>query len=164
MSLVPQTSSKESIMGRQKEEWMRQQELAPWSCPVFTDTLLSENTRNSRGGHMKKANLKNKQTRQSYNSEFKSEALRLAGSIGVAAAATQLGLVSGQLYSWRSQLSKKQNVSTEQQSMAAENAKLKRQLAEQAEELAILKKAAAYFAKHAKWSTLLSINTAKSFR
>lgn len=29
MSLVTQTSSKESIMGRQKEEWMRQQELAP---------------------------------------------------------------------------------------------------------------------------------------
>jgi transposase len=99
---------------------------------------------------MKKANQKNKQTRQSYNSEFKSEALRLADSIGVAAAATQLGLVSGQLYSWRSQLSKKQNVTTEQQSMAAENAKLKRQLAEQAEELAILKKAAAYFAKHVK--------------
>ena len=31
--------------------------------------------------------------------------------------------------------------------LAAENARLKRQLAEQAEELAIVKKAAAYFAK-----------------
>jgi transposase len=31
--------------------------------------------------------------------------------------------------------------------LAAENARLKRQVAEQAEELAILKKAAAYFAK-----------------
>ena len=34
--------------------------------------------------------------------------------------------------------------------MAVENARLKRQLAEQTEELAILKKAAAYFAKHQK--------------
>ena len=99
---------------------------------------------------MKKSTQKNKQTRQSYNSEFKSEALRLADTIGVSAAATQLGLIPGQLYSWRSQLSKKQNVSTEQQSLVAENAKLKRQLAEQAEELARLKKATAYFAKHAK--------------
>ncbi|BBM00254.1 hypothetical protein GL2_03280 [Microbulbifer sp. GL-2] len=34
--------------------------------------------------------------------------------------------------------------------LATENARLKRQLAEQAEELAILKKAAAYFAKSLK--------------
>jgi transposase len=99
---------------------------------------------------MKKSTPKKKQTRQSYNPEFKSEALRLADSVGVAAAATQLGLVPGQLYTWRNQLSKKQSLGTEQQSLVAENAKLKRQLAEQAEELAILKKAAAYFAKHAK--------------
>lgn len=37
-----------------------------------------------------------------------------------------------------------------EQQLADENVRLKRQLAEQAEELALVKKAAAYFAKHLK--------------
>ena len=44
----------------------------------------------------------------------------------------------------------KQEQGAVEQSLAVENARLKRQLAEQAEELAILKKAAAYFAKNQK--------------
>lgn len=56
--------------------------------------------------------------RKHYTAEYKAESLRLAGTVGVAAAARQ-----------------------------QENARLKRQVAEQAEELAILKKATAYFAK-----------------
>jgi transposase len=43
-----------------------------------------------------------------------------------------------------------QNTSELEKAAADENAKLKRLLAEQAEELAIVKKAAAYFAKHLK--------------
>jgi transposase len=39
---------------------------------------------------------------------------------------------------------------TADRQLLADNARLKRQLAEQAEELAILKKAAAYFAKNQK--------------
>ena len=46
--------------------------------------------------------------------------------------------------------SQKQSQSAADQQLATENARLKRQLAEQAEELAILKKAAAYFAKNVK--------------
>lgn len=41
----------------------------------------------------------------------------------------------------------KQQRSEVEEKLALENARLKRQLADQAEELAILKKAAAYFAK-----------------
>ncbi|MFT7266460.1 MAG: transposase [Halioglobus sp.] len=44
----------------------------------------------------------------------------------------------------------KQDQSDLEQSLAAENARLKRKLAEQAEELAIVKKAATYFAKSLK--------------
>lgn len=43
-----------------------------------------------------------------------------------------------------------QTSSEREQSLADENARLKRLLAEQAEELAIVKKAAAYFAKSLK--------------
>jgi len=45
---------------------------------------------------------------------------------------------------------KKSNTSAREAEQAAEMARLKRQLAEQAEDLAILKKAATYFAKNQK--------------
>jgi len=55
-------------------------------------------------------------------------------------------LHDSQLYSWRSKAKAKRDQSDLEQSLAAENARLKRQLAEQAEELSIVKKAATYFA------------------
>jgi transposase len=74
----------------------------------------------------------------------------LAEEIGISAAAQQLGRPQSQLYGWRNKLRTKQSQSAVDQQLATENARLKRQLAEQAEELAILKKAAAYFAKSVK--------------
>jgi len=59
-------------------------------------------------------------------------------------------LHDSQLYSWRSKARANRDQSDLEQSLAAENARLKRQLAEQAEELAIVKKAATYFAKSLK--------------
>ena len=90
------------------------------------------------------------QTRRRYSDEFKAEAMALAARVGVAATAEQLGLHESQLYGWRGKAKREQGEGAAQQQLAAENARLKRQLADQAEELVILKKAAAYFAKSLK--------------
>ncbi|GLY59962.1 transposase [Pectobacterium carotovorum subsp. carotovorum] len=71
---------------------------------------------------MTKPTSTSKTARKQYTPEFRDEALKLAEHIGVAAA----------------------------RELAAENARLKRQLTERDEELAILQKAATYFAKRLK--------------
>uniref|UniRef100_UPI0002CB42CF IS3 family transposase n=1 Tax=Escherichia coli TaxID=562 RepID=UPI0002CB42CF len=86
-----------------------------------------------------------KKPRKQHSPEFRSEALKLAERIGVAAAARELSLYESQLYVWRSKLQQQMTSSERESELAAENARLKRQLAEQAEELAILQKAATYF-------------------
>lgn len=91
-----------------------------------------------------------KTSRKQYCREFKEEALALAEKIGIPKAAKELGLHDSQLYGWRSKARAKRDQSDLEQSQAAEIARLKRQLAEQAEELAIVKKAATYFAKSLK--------------
>ena len=90
------------------------------------------------------------QVRQRYSQQYKTESLALAEKVGVPAAAKQLGLHESQLYSWRNKVRLSQERSAVEELLLAENARLKRQLAEQAEELAIVKKAAAYFAKSQK--------------
>lgn len=99
---------------------------------------------------MTKQTKAEKATRKRHSQQYKNEALALAERVGVAAAAKQLGLHESQLYSWRSKARLNQERGEVEQQLAVENARLKRQLAEQAEELAILKKAAAYFAKSLK--------------
>lgn len=89
-------------------------------------------------------------SRKRHSPQYKAEALALAERVGVPAAAKQLGLHESQLYSWRVKNRLNQERSVVEERLALENARLKRQLAEQAEELAILKKAAAYFAKSMK--------------
>lgn len=93
---------------------------------------------------------KSSKSRKRHSQQYKTEALALAERVGVSAAAKQLGLHESQLYSWRGKARIKQERSAVEEQLAVENARLKRQLAEQAEELAILKKAAAYFAKSLK--------------
>ena len=88
--------------------------------------------------------------RQRHSPQYKTESLALAEKVGVATAAKQLGLHESQLYSWRSKARLAQDRSAVEERLLVENARLKRQLAEQAEELAIVKKAAAYFAKSLK--------------
>ena len=61
-----------------------------------------------------------------------------------------LSLYESQLYAWRSKLNNARCSSEREQEMSAEIARLKRQLAERDEELAILQKAATYFAKRLK--------------
>lgn len=91
-----------------------------------------------------------KKPRKQHSPEFRSEALKLAERIGVAAAARELSLYESQLYAWRSKLQQQMTSSERESELTAENARLKRQLAEQAEELTILQKAATYFAKRLK--------------
>ncbi len=91
-----------------------------------------------------------KKPRKQHTPEFRQEALKLAESIGVAAAACEISLYESQLYAWRSKLKNAHSSSEREQEMSAEIARLKRQLAERDEELAILQKAATYFAKRLK--------------
>jgi len=94
--------------------------------------------------------MKKATTRRHHSPEFKSEALKLATQTSVPSAAKQLGLQESQRYNWRAAANRKASQSEREATLATENARLKRQLAEQAEELAILKKAAAYFAQNQK--------------
>ena len=89
-------------------------------------------------------------TRKQYSNEFKGEALALAERLGVPTAAKELGLHESQLYGWRVKYRAERDQSETERNQAAEIVRLKRKVAEQAEELAIVKKAAAYFAKSLK--------------
>lgn len=99
---------------------------------------------------MTKATIEQKTSRTRYSQQYKEEALALAERVGMSKAATQLGLKEAQLYAWRTKVKQLMDTGEREQQLADENVRLKRQLAEQAEELALVKKAAAYFAKHLK--------------
>lgn len=94
-----------------------------------------------------------KTSRQRYSPEFKQQALRRAEQEGVAATAKDLGLGPTQVYAWRAQARRHGQNSEEQRLQQAELARLTRELAQREEELAFLKKAAAYFAREAKRGT-----------
>ncbi|EAN8110115.1 TPA: IS3 family transposase [Salmonella enterica] len=81
-----------------------------------------------------------KKPRKQHTPEFRQEALKLAERIGVAAAARELNLYESQLHNWRSKQQNQLSSSEREQEMSAEIARLKRQLAERDEELAILQK------------------------
>jgi transposase len=85
--------------------------------------------------------------RESYPEEFKIEAVKLADTVGTTQAANELSLQTSQIYSWRASLARKESTSKAESRLLTENASLKRQLSEQKEEMAFLKKASAYFAK-----------------
>ncbi|WP_280175314.1 IS3 family transposase [Escherichia coli] len=78
-----------------------------------------------------------KKPRKQHSPEFRSEALKLAERIGVTAAARELSLYESQLYNWRSKQQNQQTSSERELEMSTEIARLKRQLAERDEELAI---------------------------
>ncbi len=79
---------------------------------------------------------------------FKQEALALAKEVGVAQAARDLGVYESQIYQWRSKAAAQSDRSERESQLLSENARQKKELAQLREELAIVKKAAAYFAKH----------------
>ena len=91
-----------------------------------------------------------KKTGRRHSIAFKEEAIALADTVGVREAAHQLGLHESQLYDWCRKARERLNKSQTERDKETEIARLKRQVAEQAEELAIIKKAATYFAKSLK--------------
>ena len=93
------------------------------------------------------SNSMSKRRKSRYNAEYRAEALSLAERIGVAAASSELGLHATQIYQWRAKAAHEQSVSDRERQLREENARLKRQLAEKSEEVEILGKTAAYFAK-----------------
>jgi transposase len=111
------------------------------------DTLLSELNYATEVKFMRKQSSKKTATRNHYPQGFRDEALALAQKVGVAQAAKDLGLNDSQLYGWRKKAQLQASRSQIEQDQAVEIARLKRKVSDQEEELAILKKAAAYFAR-----------------
>lgn len=99
---------------------------------------------------MTKSATTNNKPHKQHSPEFRQEALKLAERIGVAAAARELSLYESQLYAWRKKQQLALSGSEQEQQQSVEIARLKRLLAERDEELAILQKAATYFAKRLK--------------
>lgn len=83
---------------------------------------------------MTKPSATKNKPRKQHSPAFRDEALKLAQRIGVAAATRELCLYKSQLYTWRSKQQQSLSASEREQELATENAQLKRQLAEQAEQ------------------------------
>jgi len=93
-----------------------------------------------------------------YTEEFKTEAIRLAETVGVAAAAKRLGVPDGNLRNWvdggrrgkREPAESAKPVKKTLAELEAENRRLRRELESAQLDLEIVKKAAAYFAKESR--------------
>src|SRR4051794_6531465 len=94
-----------------------------------------------------------KRTRRRFTVEFKAEAVKrlLEGGKGLGEVATELGLSPGQLSAWRNEHLAAGSVEAlaRQKAEAAELARLRREVKRLEEENAILKRAAAFFAREA---------------
>lgn len=97
--------------------------------------------------------------RRSFTVEFKREAVRQleAGDVTPSELARELGIPRNKLYRWKDELADKGSAAfphspTKKQStdLAEENARLKKELEQAKEDVDILKKAAAFFAKELK--------------
>jgi transposase len=82
-----------------------------------------------------------------YSTEFKQEAIRLAGELGVTAAARQLGIPMSNVDKWKSGIAIKAATSPRERELLEENKKLKRELERSEAVNEILKKTAAIFSK-----------------
>lgn len=88
--------------------------------------------------------------RNKYTAQFKEQALERADKDGIPKVAQDLGLAESMLYSWRAKRLQTGQPFEDQKLQQAEMARLKRDNARLEEEVAFLKKAAAYFAKQPK--------------
>jgi transposase len=85
--------------------------------------------------------------RNKYTAQFKEQALERADRDGIPTVAKDLGLAESMLYSWRAKRRQTGKPFEDQKLQQAEMARLKRENVRLEEEVAFLKKAAAYFAK-----------------
>ena len=94
---------------------------------------------------------KEKQSRRRYPAEFKEQAVkRVLSGHAVAALARELGIGDSLIHNWLARHRQQAGAGAVQAEQAAEIARLKRLLGQREEEVAILKKAAAYFAKESR--------------
>lgn len=94
---------------------------------------------------------KEKQARRRYTAEFKEQAVkRVLSGHAVAAVARELGVGDSLIHNWLARYRQQSGAGAVQAEQAAEIARLKRLLAQREEEVAILKKAAAYFARESR--------------
>jgi transposase len=91
-----------------------------------------------------------KAERKRFSDEFKQQALLRSVKDGIPAVARDLGLEPTQLYAWRAKAQHRGEDAELQRLQHAQTAQLKRDVARLEEEVAFLKKAAAYFAKQPK--------------
>ena len=89
-------------------------------------------------------------TRKKYTIQFKQQAVERAERDGVPKAAADLNIAEAMLYAWRTKLKQTGQPFEDQKLQQAEVARLKRENARLEDEVAFLKKAAAYFAKQPK--------------
>lgn len=88
--------------------------------------------------------------RNRYTLQFKEQAIDRAKRDGVPQAAKDLGIAQSMLYGWQSKSRHTGQSFEDQKLQQAELARLKRDNARLEEEVAFLKKAAAYFAKQSR--------------
>lgn len=85
-----------------------------------------------------------------YNKEFKDSAVKLVqtGKKSAAQVARELGLPEWQVQNWVREFKKRESATGGDGNLLEENKRLRKELAQAKEEAEILKKAAAYFARH----------------
>jgi transposase len=90
-----------------------------------------------------------RRSRRRFTAEFKAQAVKrlLEGGRGLAEVATELGLSTGQLSTWRTEHLAAGSAQAQRKAEAAEMQRLKRDNKRLEEENQILRKAAAFFAK-----------------
>ena len=101
-----------------------------------------------------------RRTRRSFTREFKAQAVRrlLDGGKGLSEVATELGIGTGQLSQWRTEhlAAGSAEALAARKADQAETQRLKREVKRLEDEVEILRKAAAFFAKGAAWRSLPS--------
>src|SRR3954447_22229055 len=101
-----------------------------------------------------------KRTRRRFTAEFKAEAVKrlLDGGKGLGEVATELGLSPGQLSGWRNEhlAAGSAEALAARKAEQAETQRLKREVKRLEEEVEILRKAAAFFARGIAWASSCS--------
>jgi transposase len=98
----------------------------------------------------KKEEFPTRSAYKKYTAQFKEQALEFADRDGIPKVAQDLGVAEATLYAWRAKRRQTGQPFEDQKLQQAELARLKRDNARLEEEVAFLKKAAAYFAKQPK--------------
>src|SRR3954452_16348613 len=144
---APPTPARASRRCRAAARARRNETRAPrdWTCPLGVEGLLTNPSTPQEG------RMAEKRTRRRFTAEFKARAAErlLEGGRGLSEVATELGLSPGQLSLWRSEhlAAGSAEALALRKAEQAEVQRLKRENKRLEEEVEILRKAAAFFAR-----------------